>query len=212
MITLVDFIDEQIKFYGIEDTSTNRNKLRKKFTRSLQMLGFWDNAKTVNTKTKPAKVFTEKQILQLQVKEEEYLLKLSNSIDYNYVSKIVSQSFIDRELAGPNYPKPDLEENFLDKLDEDAVIKAMIKSLFFEKFDIDAERWYKDKNFIKQTYNLLENYNPDDYEYDEIGNQISGPTDPTFLFQDLYYSDSFALVEEKLKHPELYYVKKKKKK
>lgn len=211
MITLVDFIDQQIKFYGIDNTSTNRNKLRKKFTRTLQELGYWDNAKTVNTKTKPAKVFTEKQITELQIKEEDYLFKLSKSIDYSHFSKVANQSRIDRKLTHPNFPKPDIEENYLYKLNEDEVIKTMIKSLFFEKFDIDAERWYKDKHFFDSTYKLLDDYNPEDYETDEFGQSIDSE-DPIFLFEEIYTSDSFALVEEKLKHPELYYVKKKKKK
>lgn len=173
MITLVDFIDEQIKFFGIEDTTANRNRLRKKFTRTLQELGYWDNAKTTISSTKPAKLFTDEQIMALKIKVESYLLNLSTTIDYNNLKKVVHNNQYDRgiiyhtgELVEENIeeiPKYITKESFFEKLNEDEVIKAMIKAIFFEKFELDSEAWYRDQKFIDDTEKLIEGKNPEDY-------------------------------------------------
>lgn len=42
--TLTDFVNTQIEKFDIPDTEKNRNKLRIKFTRELQRLGYWDTA------------------------------------------------------------------------------------------------------------------------------------------------------------------------
>lgn len=249
MITLVDFIDEQIKFFGIEDTTTNRNRLRKKFTRTLQELGYWDNAKTTITSTKPAKLFTDEQIMALKIEVESYLLNLSTTIDYNNLEKIVHNNQYDRgyiyytgelfeedengNLVEGNIqeiPKYITKESFFDKLNEDEVIKAMIKAIFFEKFELDAEAWYRDQKFIDDTEKLIEGKNPEDYflsteesekmlelaeEDEETGNPIfpKGFFDitesPFDQYDQIMSSTSYALAEEKLKRPEQYYIKKK---
>lgn len=42
--TLTDYVNTQIEKFDIPDTEKNRSKLRIKFSRELQKLGYWDTA------------------------------------------------------------------------------------------------------------------------------------------------------------------------
>ena len=50
--TLTDYINIQIEKFDIPNTEKNQNKLRIKFTRTLQKLGYWENAEKKNHWTK----------------------------------------------------------------------------------------------------------------------------------------------------------------
>lgn len=82
MRTLTQFINEQIDEYGLHSNSSNYDKIfskiRIKAQRELQKLGYWDNAPAKLIGKAKTKVFTEEQLLKVQVRMRYYLEGLSD--------------------------------------------------------------------------------------------------------------------------------------
>lgn len=82
MRTLTQFINEQIDEYELHSNSSNYNKIfskiRIKAQRELQKLGYWDNAPTKLIGKAKTKIFTEEQLLKVQVRMRYYLEGLSD--------------------------------------------------------------------------------------------------------------------------------------
>ena len=82
MRTLTQFIDEQIDEYELHSNSSNYDKvfskIRIKAQRELQKLGYWDSAPTKLIGKAKTKVFTEEQLLKVQVRMRYYLEGLSD--------------------------------------------------------------------------------------------------------------------------------------
>lgn len=82
MRTLTQFINEQIDEYELHSNSSNYDKvfskIRIKAQRELQKLGYWDNAPTKLIGKAKTKVFTEDQLLKVQVRMRYYLEGLSD--------------------------------------------------------------------------------------------------------------------------------------
>ena len=76
--TLTDYVNNQIEKYDIPDTEKNRNKLRIKFTRTLQELGYWDTAEKKVIGRNETRLFTDEQLNHLSIEVEPYLLKQGN--------------------------------------------------------------------------------------------------------------------------------------
>ena len=56
----------------------NRSKLRIKFSRELQKLGYWDTAEKKVIGRNETRLFTDEQLNQLSIKVEPHLLKQGN--------------------------------------------------------------------------------------------------------------------------------------
>lgn len=82
MRTLTQFINEQIDEYELHSNSSNYDKIfskiRIKAQRELQKLGYWDNAPTKLIGKAKTKIFTEEQLLKVQVRMRYYLEGLSD--------------------------------------------------------------------------------------------------------------------------------------
>lgn len=82
MRTLTQFIDEQIDEYELHSNSSNYDKvfskIRIKAQRELQKLGYWDDAPTKLIGKAKTKIFTEDQLLKVQVRMRYYLEGLSD--------------------------------------------------------------------------------------------------------------------------------------
>lgn len=82
MRTLTQFINEQIDEYELHSNSSSYDKIfskvRIKAQRELQKLGYWDAAPTKLIGKAKTKVFTEEQLLKVQVRMRYYLEELSD--------------------------------------------------------------------------------------------------------------------------------------
>lgn len=82
MRTLTQFINEQIDEYELHSNSSNYDKIfskiRIKAQRELQKLGYWDDAPTKLIGKAKTKIFTEEQLLKVQVRMRYYLEGLSD--------------------------------------------------------------------------------------------------------------------------------------
>ena len=76
--TLTDYINIQIEKFDIPNTEKNQNKLRIKFTRTLQKLGYWENAEKKIIGRNETRLFTDEQLNHLSHDVETYLLKQGN--------------------------------------------------------------------------------------------------------------------------------------
>ena len=74
--TLTDFVNTQIEKFDIPDTEKNRSKLRIKFTRELQRLGYWDTAEKKVIGRNETRLFSDQQLNHLSSEVENYLLSL----------------------------------------------------------------------------------------------------------------------------------------
>lgn len=151
--TLTDYVNTQIEKFDIPDTEKNRNKLRIKFTRTLQELGYWDNAEKRVIGRNETRLFTNEQLNQLSIKVEPYLLKQGN-IDTeeleeyrqnfeNYVEEISNQTneSYQQQLEAEQYEPP--------KVTKREAMEVMLTALFEKFFEpLDTQKWNQDKATI----------------------------------------------------------------
>ena len=151
--TLTDYVNNQIEKYDIPDTEKNRNKLRIKFTRTLQELGYWDTAEKKVIGRNETRLFTDEQLNHLSIEVEPYLLKQGN-IDIeeleeyrqnleNYVEEIRNQTneSYQQQLEAEQYEPP--------KVTKKEAMEVMITALFEKFFEpLDVQKWNQDKATI----------------------------------------------------------------
>ena len=65
--TLTDYVNTQIEKFEIPDTEKNRSKLRIKFTRELQKLGYWETAEKKVIGRNETRLFTDEQLEHLSI-------------------------------------------------------------------------------------------------------------------------------------------------
>ena len=151
--TLTDYVNTQIEKFDIPDTEKNRNKLRIKFTRTLQELGYWDTAEKKVIGRNETRLFTDEQLNQLSIKVEPYLLKQSN-VDAeeleeyrqnfeSYIEDISNQTneSYQQQLEEEQYEPP--------KVTRKEAMEVMLTALFEKFFEpLDIKKWNQDKATI----------------------------------------------------------------
>jgi len=154
--TLTDFVNNQIEKFDIADTKKNRNKLRIKFTRALQELGYWETAEKKIIGRNETRLFTDEQLYHLSMKVEPYLLKQGNiNIEEleeyrqdveNYVEEIkyeTNESY-HKKLEEQQYEAP--------KVSNKEAMEVMLTALFEKFFEpLDIQKWNQDKATIHFT-------------------------------------------------------------
>ena len=143
--TLTDFVNTQIE--------KNRNKLRIKFTRELQRLGYWDTAEKKVIGRNETRLFSDQQLNHLSIEVEPYLLKQGN-VDIeeleeyrqnleNYVEEIRNQTneSYQQQLETEQYEPP--------KVTKKEAMEVMMTALFEKFFEpLDVQKWNQDKATI----------------------------------------------------------------
>ena len=151
--TLTDFVNTQIEKFDIPDTEKNRNKLRIKFTRELQRLGYWDTAEKKVIGRNETRLFTDEQLNQLSIEVEPYLLKQGN-VDTEeleeyrqnfekYIEDIHNQTneSHQQQLEAEQYEPP--------KVTKREATEVMLTALFEKFFEpLDVQKWNQDKATI----------------------------------------------------------------
>lgn len=151
--TLTDFVNTQIEKFEIPNTEKNRNKLRIKFTRELQRLGYWDTAEKKVIGRNETRLFTDEQLNQLSIEVEPYLLKQGN-VDIeeleeyrqnfeNYIEDIHNQTneSHQQQLEAEQYEAP--------KVTKREAMEVMLTALFEKFFEpLDFQKWNQDKATI----------------------------------------------------------------
>lgn len=151
--TLTDYVNTQIEKFDIPDTEKNRNKLRIKFTRTLQELGYWDTAEKRVIGRNETRLFTNEQLNNLSTEVEPYLLKQGN-VDTeelkeyrqnfeNYVEEISNQTneSYQQQLEEEQYEPP--------KVTRKEAMEVMLTALFEKFFEpLDVQKWNQDKATI----------------------------------------------------------------
>lgn len=151
--TLTDYINIQIEKFDIPNTEKNQNKLRIKFTRTLQKLGYWENAEKKIIGRNETRLFTDEQLNHLSHDVETYLLKQGN-IDIEeleeyrqsseeYIEKIYSRTneSYEQELLDRQYDPP--------KVTKKEAMEVMITALYENFFEpLDVQKWNQDKTTI----------------------------------------------------------------
>ena len=81
MLTLSQFIEQQLKIYGVQSNEQNRKKiylnLRAKFTTELKKLGIWQKAETKLIGKTQTKVFTPEDLRKLAKNTHDYMTKFA---------------------------------------------------------------------------------------------------------------------------------------
>ncbi|MWV57210.1 hypothetical protein, partial [Streptococcus zhangguiae] len=151
--TLTDYVNTQIEKYDISDTEKNRSKLRIKFTRTLQELGYWDTAEKRVIGRNETRLFTNEQLNHLSIKVEPYLLKQGN-VDIEeleeyrqnfeqYIEDISNQTneSYQQQLEEEQYEPP--------KVTKREAMEVMLTALFEKFFEpLDVQKWNQDKATI----------------------------------------------------------------
>ena len=151
--TLTDYVNTQIEKFDIQDTEKNRNKLRIKFTRTLQELGYWDTAEKKVIGRNETRLFTDEQLNQLSIKVEPYLLKQGN-IDTEeleeyrqnfeqYIEDVSNQTneTYQQQIEAEQYVPP--------KVTKREAMEVMLTALFEKFFEpLDVQKWNQDKATI----------------------------------------------------------------
>lgn len=151
--TLTDYVNTQIEKFDIPDTEKNRSKLRIKFSRELQKLGYWDTAEKKVIGRNETRLFTDEQLNQLSIKVEPYLLKQGN-IDIeeleeyrqnfeNYLEDIHNQTneSHQQQLEAEQYAPPTVTKR--------EAMEVMLTALFQKFFEpLDVQKWNQDKETI----------------------------------------------------------------
>jgi hypothetical protein len=151
--TLTDYVNTQIEKFDIQDTEKNRNKLRIKFTRTLQELGYWDTAEKKVIGRNETRLFTDEQLNQLSIKVEPYLLKQGN-IDTEeleeyrqnfeqYIEDVSNQTneTYQQQIEAEQYEPP--------KVTKREAMEVMLTALFEKFFEpLDVQKWNQDKATI----------------------------------------------------------------
>lgn len=151
--TLTDYVNTQIEKFDIPDTEKNRNKLRIKFTRTLQELGYWDTAEKKVIGRNETRLFTDQQLNHLSIEVEPYLLKQGN-VDIEeleeyrqnleqYREDIINQTneSYQQQLEAEQYEPP--------KVTRREAMEVMLTALFEKFFEpLDVQKWNQDKATI----------------------------------------------------------------
>lgn len=151
--TLTDYVNTQIEKYDIPDTEKNRSKLRIKFTRTLQELGYWDTAEKRVIGRNETRLFTNEQLNNLSTEVEPYLLKQGN-IDTEelkeyrqnfeqYIEDVSNQTneTYQQQLEEEQYEPP--------KVTRKEAMEVMLTALFEKFFEpLDVKKWNQDKATI----------------------------------------------------------------
>lgn len=151
--TLTDYVNTQIEKFDIPDTEKNRNKLRIKFTRTLQELGYWDTAEKRVIGRNETRLFTDQQLNHLSIKVEPYLLKQGN-IDVEeleeyrqnfeqHIEDTINQTneSYQQQLESEQYEPP--------RVTKREAMEVMLTALFEKFFEpLDVQKWNQDKATI----------------------------------------------------------------
>jgi len=151
--TLTDYVNTQIEKYDIPDTEKNRSKLRIKFTRELQKLGYWETAEKKVIGRNETRLFSDQQLNDLSIEVEPYLLKQGN-VDIeelekyrqnfeNYVEDIHNQTneSHQQQLEEEQYQSP--------RVTKREAMEVMLTALFEKFFEpLDVQKWNQDKATI----------------------------------------------------------------
>lgn len=151
--TLTDYVNTQIEKFDIPDTEKNRSKLRIKFTRELQRLGYWDTAEKKVIGRNETRLFTDEQLNHLSIEVEPYLLKQGN-VDIeeleeyrqnfeDYIEEISNQTneSYQQQLEAEEYAPPTVTKR--------EAMEVMLTALFQKFFEpLDVQKWNQDKATI----------------------------------------------------------------
>jgi hypothetical protein len=151
--TLTDYVNTQIEKFDIPDTEKNRNKLRIKFTRTLQELGYWDTAEKRVIGRNETRLFTNEQLNHLSTEVEPYLLKQGNvdteeleEYRQNFeqhiedISNQTNESY-QQQIESEQYEPP--------KVTKREAMEVMLTALFEKFFEpLDIQKWNQDKSTI----------------------------------------------------------------
>lgn len=174
--TLTQFIEEQLTRFEIQDTEKNRNKLRRKFIRTLEELEFWENAKTVLIERNKTKVFTPQQLQQLYNEVEPYLLKHGN-IDIGELEEYRRKydEYLEElhSMTQEDYMKLQAESQYEPpKVTQKEAMNVMVTALFEKFFEpLDIEQWNDDKAFAFFT-DLMDK---DSIDYFNVAKRLNNP-------------------------------------
>lgn len=151
--TLTDYVNTQIEKFDIPDTEKNRNKLRIKFTRTLQALGYWNTAEKRVIGRNETRLFTNEQLNHLSTEVEPYLLKQGNvdteeleEYRQNFeqhiedISNQTNESY-QQQIESEQYEPP--------KVTKREAMEVMLTALFEKFFEpLDIQKWNQDKSTI----------------------------------------------------------------
>ena len=121
-ISLSVYVEDILNEFNISDDELTFNKIRKKYQRELQKMGYWDKAEIKFIGRSKIKLFFEIELYEVGLKVSDYLFK-NNEIDeisYNNYKKIVDEVKIKKS-------KINLNENIIKKDEE---IYFMIKFIY----------------------------------------------------------------------------------
>ena len=174
--TLTDFVNTQIEKYDIPDTEKNRSKLRIKFTRELQKLGYWETAEKKVIGRNETRLFSDQQLNDLSIEVEPYLLKQGN-VDIeeleeyrqnleNYVEEIRNQTneSHQQQLEAEQYEAP--------RVTKREAMEVMLTALFQKFFEpLDLQKWNEDK----ATIHFAELTDMTDFDYIRASRRLNNP-------------------------------------
>lgn len=175
LTSLPSYIEELSTKFFFKDK--DKIAIRAKLQRELELMGLWQNAKTVLIERNKTKVFTDEQLTELYYRTEEYLLKKSNidGLDFEQVKTIRKQNEEMLENLDFDHIK---EENIgyqFATVTRAERIEFMLQALF-EKFyePIDIKQWEKDKQIYDLTVSQTKDY--DDIDFIIAHQRLKEPT------------------------------------
>lgn len=175
--TLTDYVNTQIEKFDIPDTEKNRSKLRIKFTRKLQELGYWDTAEKRIIGRNETRLFTDQQLNHLSIEVEAYLLKQGNvNIEElkeyrqnfeQHIEDTINQTneSHQQQLEAEQYEPP--------RVTKREAMEVMLTAIFEKFFEpLDVQKWNQDK----ATIHFAELSDMTDTDYILASMRLNNPT------------------------------------
>lgn len=185
-MTIKDYIELKQTIFGLDESTTD--KIKTKISRILEKNQEWIKIKDKKTKKNKGAILTETLIKDLDKKLQKYLLKISKIEKSDFErQKAINENISlninsDFEIITEKVYEFKKEDQYKYSITQKEKINLMIEALFFEKFELDEEKWIEDNS----TKNLF----IDD--------------------EEAVKSEEVILAMTRLNNPIKYYVKKKK--
>lgn len=144
-ITLREFIDTLLNKCKIESNPKNVKKFRIKCQRSLQKLGFWDDAPTELQGRNIVKLFSKEQLDLLEADLFKYVIKQSKK-NFRELSKIAEESI---ESNSAIFDTEEVDEYFhlpVSQYEQNNIMLRALFNLFFT--DINIKQWQEDRELV----------------------------------------------------------------
>lgn len=180
-MTLTQFIEKQIEKYKLDDSDTMKKRLNVYFQRHLKEKNLWNNAQIVQVSKTKAKFFNIEDLEKIETNPaiQAYLIKQNGGLNQKEIIKLQNENrreseYLAKKING-NLTREEEIEYSNRKYNESKnyepnrfdILETMISALFYEKFELDIEKWTNDIETIEnaKTAGLEDKYISTDINY-----------------------------------------------